>query len=70
MIGKLAWVALLGLWVATFDWMNDLEARQRRWELMDRAVFQVQQETFALHAKSINQVMDLVVRLAGEVERG
>lgn len=29
MIGKLAWVALLALWLTTFQWMGDLEKRQR-----------------------------------------
>lgn len=65
-MGKVLWVALLGLWLATFSWMHDIEGRQRRGELMDRAIFQAQQEAFSLHAKSINQTMDLVVRMAKE----
>lgn len=29
MLGKMAWVTLLALWIATFGWMSDLEKRQR-----------------------------------------
>jgi hypothetical protein len=29
MLARLAWVTLLALWISTFQWMGDLEKRQR-----------------------------------------
>lgn len=29
MLNKLAWVALLAIWIATFGWMGDIETRLR-----------------------------------------
>lgn len=64
MMTKLAWVALLGLWVATFMWVGDLEMRQRRADLIADLRWGAQSEVLTLHAKTLNQQSDIIVRMA------
>ena len=64
MMTKLAWVALLGLWVATFMWVGDLEMSQRRADLIADLRWGAQSEVLTLHAKTLNQQSDIIVRMA------
>lgn len=64
MMTKLAWVALLGLWVATFMWVGDLEMRQRRADTLANARWYAQLDAFTLYAKTLNQQSDIIVRMA------
>ena len=66
-MGKILWVALLGLWVATFCWMNDFERRQLRNETLDTLRWRAGLDAFEQHASSITELGDLTVEIAGKV---